>query len=132
MKIYRGDVGIEMALEDFLDILEDEFADDVFELILGLGEMDEVMSMMDASYGFYGAEGEYDKADLQEYIEDLESEGYDIEVIAMDADDFKKAFGVDIEDITGGGKIIDTKKSAEDMHVERIVRKYAHIDDASY
>lgn len=132
MRIYRGDIGIDMDLEEFLEILEDDYADDVFELILGLGMMEEMEGIMGPEVEVFGAEGQYSEADLQAYIKELEAEGYEVEAISMNADEFKETFGIDIEDITGGGQVVNTKKSAEDIHVERIARKYAHIDDASY
>lgn len=133
MKIYKGDVGIDLSVQAFLDLLEEDALDEAINMVLDLdaaaselGEFGETMHI-----------GVFIDEDFDGNIDGLfdhitnNLEHYEV----IEEKDFESAFGKQSglgqafysdEDIENNFTL-----SFEDLRVKRMVGRFRHIDDAS-
>ena len=55
MKIYRGDIGIELSVEEFIKILEEE--EGIEEIAVLIDELEDQLGLHDDDMGYYDAAG---------------------------------------------------------------------------
>lgn len=119
MKLYCGDIGIEMPMEEFLLMLEEDGIEEAVSLIMGLNEM-----------------YEWDEDDFEEMMGDLPK------ITQVTAEEFEKMFGIDPSTIeqhaAHKGDFLPLDDSAgivqseEDKKLERVVKRYSHIANGIY
>ena len=137
MKIYKGDAAVELTLDNFLDLLEDDALEDVINMVLDLEATGSIKGKdFDGEIVYLGA---VDMDDLDDY-DDIEGlfdhitdglENYEI----ISVDDFENIFGAD--SLLGAAFLDDEDildnlyLSNEDLRIKRIVQRFRHIEDAS-
>ena len=132
MKIYKGDVGCELTVQAFLDLLEEEALDELIETVLEL-DAAATMSDLDEDVYFMGAvnldQFDGDLSNLFDHITDS-SEHYE----TLSEEDFNNIFGA--YSAMGGSFTNDDEiynnlmLSNEDLKVRRIVNRFRHIEEA--
>lgn len=130
MKIYKGDVGIELTTQAFLDLLEEDALDEAINMVLDLDAA--ASDLGETMYMGVIIDEDFD-GDLEGLFDHITNNLENYEVI--DEKDFESAFGKqsglgqafysdqDIED--------NFRMSAEDLRVKRMFTRFRHIDDAS-
>lgn len=160
MRIYKGGAGVEITLENFLDLLEEDALEDVIDMVLTLEETGSIKGDFNGlkAVDLDALKGDFDgdvvflgTIDLSDFDGDFESL-FDIQNIGLenlldylvdDPDYFEDISEDDLSNLPGPfsttGSPFLTKEemmdnflcSNEDLKVKRIVRRFRHIDDAS-
>lgn len=127
MKIYKGDIGVILNVQAFLDLLEEDAVDEVIQMILDIEEQSALMGFDEAEI-FHVDMGEIPEdfdADkmFEHFFNNLES----YEVYS------ENGYGALLGDIfhTEEEVIDNLMLSNEDLRVKRIVQRFRHIDSAS-
>lgn len=133
MKIYKNNTGVEMKMEDFLNLLEEDALDEIIDMVLDLEATGSIKGDFDGeqlySIGVMNVNdlgldgGQMD--DLFDYIKD-NPDSYEV----VSEEDFANLFGgealgslfMDDEDI-----IDNLMLSNEDLKVKKIVQRFNHI-----
>lgn len=132
MKIYKGDVGCELTVQAFLDLLEEEALDELIDTVLEL-EAAGTMGDLDGDVYFMG-EVSLDKFDgdlgnIFDHITDS-SEHYE----TLSEEDFNNIFGAYSamgSSFTNDDEIYNNLMlSNEDLKIRRIVNRFSHIEEA--
>jgi hypothetical protein len=124
MRIYKGDVGYELTVQSFLDLLEEDALDELIDSVL---ELDAHASL----------KGDFDgdmihvvQVDLDEFDGDLSNlfdhitdniEHYEV----ISQDDFDEVFGHQF--LTEEDIMDNLLFSNEDLRLKRIVERFRHI-----
>lgn len=120
MRIFKGNIGFEMTVQSFLDLLEEDALEEIVETIISIEECDP----------FYG-EGDFDDYEsgmlfmgslTEEELNDLVNTN-DIEV--MSQEEFEAVFGQAVP-----GAKVKPVLSEEDVRVKRIVERFGCVGDA--
>lgn len=139
MKIYKGDAAVEITMENFLTLLEDDALDDLIDMVLDLEETGSIKkSDLDGDIVYLGT---IDLDDLDEFDGEIDGlfdhitdglENYEI----LSVEDFENLFG---KDSLFGAAFDDDEDildnlllSNEDLRIKRIVQRFRHIEDASH
>jgi hypothetical protein len=151
MRIYKGEAGVTLTLENFLDLLEEDALEDIIDMVMDL-EMTgsitghSVMGDFDGEFGddvvFLGVINLEDfDGDIESLLED-ENFGFAnvLDFLTEDASHFDELTDEDLDLIFGPGSsasfISDEELmdnflcSNEDLKVKRIVQRFHHILDA--
>jgi hypothetical protein len=154
MRIYKGEAGVTLTLENFLDLLEEDALEDIIDMVLDLeatGSINGQSLMGDFDGDLMGDDvvflGVLDLSDFDGDIEELlNGDSTGLESIldylvdepgffdAMSEEDFESLFGT--ESTLGGSFLSDEDildnffASNEDLRVKRIVQRFHHILDA--
>ena len=127
MKIYKGDIGVVLTVQSFLDLLEEDAVEEVIQMILDIEEQSELM-------GF--GEAEIIPIDLGELPDNFDAESVfehffnNLESYEVYPENGLEALLGDV--FSSGEEIMDNLMlSNEDLRVKRIVQRFRHIDTAS-
>jgi hypothetical protein len=134
MKIYKGDVGIDLTVDAFLELLEEDALDEAINMVLDLEATGSIKGDFDGDIIYMGAidldEFDGDISGLFDHITD-NIEHYEV----ISEEDFESVFGA--QSAMGGAFLSDEDIinnflfSNEDLRVKRIAQRFRHIDDAS-
>lgn len=137
MRIYKGEVGVDLTVEAFLDILEEDALDEIVDMVMDLeatGSIKEFKGDLDGDIIYLGQVNLDDlDNDLSALFENMESnmEFYDAfseeEMVSMFMDDPYAIPYFDLEEELMDNFLL----SNEDIRVKRIVKRFSHINDAS-
>lgn len=133
MKIYKNDASIELSLEDFLELLEEEALDQIIDMVIDLEASGSINGDYDGENIIYMGSIDLNDGDIEDLFDFLDSaENFEI----MSEEDLDTIFGsgflpneygfLDDEDM-----IDSLMSSNEDLKVRRIVQRFRHIDSAS-
>ena len=134
MRIYKGEVGVDLTVEAFLDILEEDVLEELIDMVLDLEATGSIKSDLDGDIIYLGQVDLDDiEGSLETLFEDMENnmEFYD----AYPEDELLNVFAnepYDIPYFDFEEELMDSLLlSNEDIQVKRIVKRFSHIDDAS-
>lgn len=120
MKIHKNSASIDLSLDDFLELLEEDALDDILELLTDLDETGVMNPNNDSTAweeAFSDAIGNPDDYEIY-YLGELDGEEYD--------ELFSNPDNSLLDEILG-----NLLFSNEDLKVRRIVDRFHHIEDAS-
>ena len=130
MKIYKNNASVELSLEDFLELLEEDALEEIIEMVIDLDETGSIKGEYGDDIQFISVENIGDIKGLFDFIED-DISYYD----TISEEDLAEIFG------TGStiGNMFDSDNnikdnfvlSNEDLKAKRIVERFGHIDNAS-
>jgi hypothetical protein len=134
MKIYKGDVSIDLGLKDFLELLEEDALDEIIDLVV---DLEQTGSISPNNTGFEAGMYMIDVTDYDGNIEDLfdkfaqNPEAYEI----TSEEDLSNLFGVESmlgQSFASDEDIMDNfLLTNEDLKVKRILKRFGHVNDAS-
>jgi len=142
MKIYKNNASVNLSLDEFLKLLEEDAVEDIIDMVNDLeqtgsvssGEFDNLMGDLDGDVLYMGAINldDYD-GELDYLWDDIIDNPDNYQMISEE--DFENLFGKD----STLGKVFNSDQeildnfllSNEDLKVKRIVERFRHIDDAS-
>lgn len=134
MRIYKGDVGFELTVQSFLDLLEEDALDEIINCVLDLEAEAALHSDFDGDIVYLG-EVDLDNldGDLSGLFDHITNNIDHFDVI--EEDDYDTIFG---KESALGAMFLDDADildnfllSNEDLRIKRIVKRFRHIDDAS-
>lgn len=121
MKIHKNSASVDLTLDDFLGLLEEEALDDILELLTDLDETGVMNPSNDSKAweeAFEEAIGNPDDYEIY-YLGELDEEDYD--------ELFSNPDGPLLDELLLQNLLF----SNEDLKVRRIVDRFHHIEDAS-
>lgn len=125
MRIFKGNVGFEMTVQSFLDLLEEDALEEIVETIISIEQSD----------SFYG-EGDFEDYEsgllflgslTEAELDDLANTN-DIEI--MSQEEFEEVFGQNALEEVAAQVPAKTPMSEEDAHIKRIVERFGCVGDA--
>lgn len=135
MKIYTGDVGMELTVQSFLDLLEEDALDEAINMVLDLeAASSSLKGDFDGDVVFLGS------VDLDDYDGDLTNLFDHITGNIEQYDDMDELDLMELQEILSSGLILGNQYmdddelldnlllSNEDLRVKRIVERFRHID----
>ena len=130
MRIYKGDVGIELTIQAFLDLLEEDALEEAINLVL---DMDAAHSLKEDYGGDFTYIGSFEINDdtleelFEHIIENIENYEDVEEVDLLSMDEAKK--NQTNEPLLSEEDLLDNLfLSNEDLRVKRIVKRFGHIN----
>lgn len=134
MRIYKGESGVEMSLEGFLDMLEEDAVHEVINMVNDLDRTGSIKGDFDGDVIYMGEINlnDYD-GDISDIFDRLAENSDNYET--MSQEDFEEVFG---KESSIGGAFLDDDEildnflySNEDLRVKRIVERFSHIESSS-
>jgi hypothetical protein len=134
MRIYKGDVGMELTVQSFLDLLEEDALDEAINMVLDLDAASSLSGDYDGDLIYMGS------IDLDGFDGDLENLFDHITDNIEQYDTMDELDLLDLQEILNSGLILGNPfmdddelldnilLSNEDLRVKRIVQRFGHID----
>lgn len=142
MKIYKGDAGIEITLDAFLELLEEDAIEEIVDMVVSLEATGSINGDINSMYGDYDGDMIYlGVLDMDEFDGDV---GSLFDHITNNIEHYEVISEGDLQEFLESAELLEAGEldiledvmdelllSNEDLKVKRIVNRFRHIDDAS-